>query len=318
LHHRQQILCPRVPIPTQRRAPCGRRCPARLRSTLVSGLLIALACTQARADWEFGAFAGAFYDDNLTRAESAADKRAAGAATANLSATNFVPLTGGDGVTFTLYGRAELFDRYSGLDNLAAGGTAAYRHKFGVGYLAPWVAISVGASYDDFRDDLRTSSRLEVRGETGKRFTEQLDASVALYYEHRFDSHGEPVVPGISGKVFDLAGQGVSVRAGYAPTDQLYFDVAAGIRRGDVESTSQQNLPIFLASSAIAADPVWGDPNLFAYRLRGTTWSADLTASYALSDESSLDLSYRYAFTRAAEGLEYTTNAIFLILNHRF
>jgi len=304
-------------ISTHRRAPPARRCLAHC-AALVPALVVALACAHARAEWEFGAAAGAFYDDNLTRAESPADKRAAGAATANVNATNFVPLTSSDGVTFTLFGQAELFDRYNGLTNLAAGGIAAYRHKFGVGYLAPWVVLSIGASYDGFRDDLRTSSRLDVRAETGKRFTEQLDASVGLYYEHRFDNHGEPVVPGISGNVFDLAGRGVSVRAGYAATDQFYFEARGGIRRGDVESTSQQNLPIFLASSAIAEDPVWGDPNLYAYRLRGTTWSADLTTSYALSGQSSLDLTYRYALTRAAQGLEYTTNAIFLAFNHRF
>jgi hypothetical protein len=280
--------------------------------------LIVLPYVRAYADWEFGASAGAFYDDNLTRAASAVDKRAAGAATANASATNFVALTGSDGVTFTLYGRAELFDRYSGLTNLTAGGATAYRHKFGVGYLAPWAGIAIDASYDDFRDDLRTSSRLDVRAETGKRFTEQLDASVGVFYERRYDNHGQPVVPGISGKVFDLAGQGAFLRAGYTPIDALYFAARAGVRRGDVESTSQQSLPIFLASSAIAEDPVWGDPDLYAYRLRGTTWSGDFTASYALSVQSSLDLAYRYAFTRAAQGLDYTTNAIFLTFDYRF
>ena len=55
---------------------------------------------------------------------------------------------------------------------------------------------SAGASYDDYRQDLRTSSRLDVSVETGKRFTEQLDASVGLFYERRFDNHGESIVPG--------------------------------------------------------------------------------------------------------------------------
>jgi len=277
-----------------------------------------LAHTPAFADWEIGASAGAFYDDNLTRAANSVDKRAAGAATVNASATNFVPLAGSDGVTFTLYGRAEFFDRYNGLTNLTVGGIAVYRHKFGVGNVAPWAAISVSGSYDDFRNDLRTSSRLDVRAEAGKRFSEYLDASAGLYYERRYDSHGEPVVPGISGNVFDLRGQGVFMRVGYAATNELYFDARADVRRGDVESTSQQSLPIFLASSAIAADPVWGDPNLYAYRLRGTTWTGDLTASYAVSTRSSLEVVYRYGFTRAAEGLEYTTNAIFVTFDYRF
>jgi len=307
-----------MPISSSR---CASRAPgfrARIASRCALGLLIVLAHTRAFADWEVDGSAGALYDDNLTRAANAPDERAAGAATVNASAVSFVPLAGSDGVTLTLYGRAELFDRYHGLTNLTVGGIAAYRHKFGIGNVAPWVAISVDGSYDNFRDDLRTSSRLDIRGETGKRFSEQLDASVGLYYERRYDSHGEPVVPGISGKVFDLRGQGAFMRAGYAATNELYFDARAGVRRGDVESTSQQSLPIFLASSAIASDPVWGDPNLYAYRLRGTTSTGDLTASYATSTQSSVDIVYRYGFTRAAQSLEYTTNAIFLTFDYRF
>jgi len=290
---------------------------ARVATLFVFGLASALHGACARADWELGATAGAFYDDNLTRAQSPADKRSAGAVTAQASAINFVPFTGSDGVTLTLYARGELFSRYTGLGNVVGGATGVYRHKFGIGALAPWVSVSAGASYDDYRDDLRTSTRVDVRAEAGRRFSEDFDASAGVYYERRYDNNGEPVVPGISGNVFDLAGQGAFVRAGYSPTNELYIDARAGVRRGDVESTSQRSFQIFIASSAIAADPVWGDPALFAYRLRGTTWTGALTGSYALSSQTSLDVAYNYGFTRAAQGLEYTTNAIFLTLNYR-
>jgi hypothetical protein len=283
-----------------------------------TGLVLALLCAPAHAEWELGATAGTFYDDNLTRAQENVDKRADGAATANVTGTNFIPLTGSDGVTFTIYGRGELFGRYSGLTNVVVGGTASYRHKFGLGFAAPWASVSVGTSYDHYQQDLRTSTRVDVRAEAGKRFTEQFDASAGVYYERRYDNHGESIVPGISGQVFDLAGQGAYVRAGYALTNALYLDAKAGVRRGDVESTSQRSFQIFRASTAIANDPAWGDPNLYAYRLRGTTWSGALTASYALSDQSSLDAEYRYDFTRAAQGLEYTANRIVLTFVHRF
>jgi hypothetical protein len=62
---------------------------------------------------------------------------------------------------------------------------------------------------------------------------------------------------------------------------------------------------------------VLGDPSLIAYRLRGTTWSGAFTASYALSDQSSLDAGYRYDFTRAGQGLEYTSNTIALTFVYR-
>jgi len=287
-------------------------------AAIALGLVSELLCGSARADWEVGASAGAFYDDNLTRAQDAVDKRAAGAAVVNVNATNFVPFAGSDAVTYTVNGRVEAFDRYSGLSNVVVGGAVAYRHKFGLGYLAPWLTVSAGASYDHYRQDLRTSGRLDVSVETGRRFTEQLDASIGLFYERRFDNHGESIVPGIPGNVFDLEGQGAFVRAGYSPTEFLGLDARVGVRRGDVESTAQQSLPIFLASSAIAEDPVWGDPELYAYRLRGTTWSGALSANYSLSDRGSLDLAYRYDFTRAAQSLEYRTNLIILTFAYRF
>jgi len=297
-------------------APQRRRPRSRASAVATLGLSL-LLCATARAEWEFGAAAGAFYDDNLTRAQNAVDKRAASAVTGAVTGTYFVPLTGSDAVTFALFAGGELFERYHGLTNVVGGGSVNYRHKFGLGAAAPWLSLTALASYDDYRDDLRTSTRLDLRAEAGQRFTEQFDASVGVYYERRYDNHGEPVVPGISGKVFDLAGTGAYVRAAYAPTNALLLDVSAGVRRGDVESTSQRSLQVFLASDAIAADPVWGDPSLYAYRLQGTTWSGSLVASYALSDQAALDLAYRYDFTRGAQGLEYTTNRVSLTVVYR-
>ena len=42
-------------------------------SAIALGLVSGLLCASARADWEVGASVGAFYDDNLTRAQDALD-----------------------------------------------------------------------------------------------------------------------------------------------------------------------------------------------------------------------------------------------------
>ena len=310
-------LCRRPSFPRQR--------PTWLRARSAHGalgLLIALAlycgCAPARADWEITTEAGGQYDDNLTRAQDAVDKRAAGAAILGVSGLNVIPYTGSDAIILTLYGRAELYSRYSGLSNIVGGGSGAYRHKFGVGYAAPWVSFAVNASYDKYRDDLRTSTRLDVRAETGRQLNKQADVAAGMYFERRYDNHGESLVPGIPGDVFALAGAGVYARGGYAFSNGLFVGAAASIRRGDVESTEQQSLQIFLGSGAIAEDPVWGDPELYAYRLRGTTLAGALTASYALSDNSSLNASYRYDVTHAAQDLRYTSNAVRLTFAYRF
>jgi hypothetical protein len=304
-------------LASERGMNAGAASRLRAAARLGLGLLAALPATTARADWDIGASAGALYDDNLTRAQNRADRRAASAISATASATNFVPFSGSDGVDLAAYARGELFDLYHGLSNVTIGATAAYRHKFGVGSEAPWAAVSVHAFYDAYRDDLRTGTQVEARTEVGQRFSAQADASASVYYQRYYDNHGEPIVPGISGKVFDLAGQGLDIRAGYALTDEWYFDARAGVRRGDVESTSQRSPQIFRASTAITNDPVWGDPSLFAYRVRGTTYTGTLTASYGLSDRASIDFAYRYAFTRASQGLEYATNTVYLTFTYR-
>ena len=310
-------LCRRPSFP-HRRHTCRRARSAHG----VIGLLLALAlgcgCAPARADWEITTEAGGQYDDNLTRAQDAVDKRAAGAAIVGVSGLSVTPWTGSDAIILALYGRAEIYDRYSGLSNATLGGNLAYRHKFGVGYAAPWVSVAVDGSYDNYRDNLRTGTRLDVRAETGRRLDQQADVAAGVYFERRYDNHGESIVPGIPGDVFALAGVGAYARGGYAFTNGLYVGVAASVRRGDVESTAQQSLQIFLASDAIAEDPVWGDPELYAYRLRGTTLGGALTASYAFSDNSSLNASYRYDLTHAAQDLQYTSNAVRLTFAYRF
>ncbi len=239
-------LCRRPSFP-HRRPNCRRARSAHGAIGLLLALALCCGSAPARADWEITTEAGGQYDDNLTRAQDAVDKRAAGAAIIGVSGLSVTPWTGSDAIILALYGRAEIYDRYSGLSNVALGGNLAYRHKFGVGYAAPWVSVAVDGSYDNYRDNLRTGTRLDVRAETGRRLDQQADVAAGVYFERRYDNHGEVEVPGIPGDVFALAGVGAYARGGYAFTNGLYIGVAASVRRGDVESTAQQSLQIFLA-----------------------------------------------------------------------
>src|ERR1700676_954898 len=127
----------------------------------------------------------------------------------------------------------------------------------------------LSGSHDYYRDALRDSNRLEARAELGQRLSEVFDASVGAAYDRRYAGNDLPVVPGISGRVFDLRGKSAFVRAGYALTEQRQAGANFAVRRGDVVSTTRQHREIFLESDAIAADPAFGD-DFFAYRLRGT------------------------------------------------
>jgi len=112
------------------------------------------------------------------------------------------------------------YHRLHGLNLLDVGANTTYQHKCGLGYAAPWISLSVAAARDDYRGDIRDGRRLDIRAEIGKRFTPEFDASFGGRYDRRYGRNDEPVVPGISGNVFDLRGESVYARAAERPTPQ--------------------------------------------------------------------------------------------------
>jgi hypothetical protein len=278
---------------------------------------IACASDASYAAWQFDVNTGFVYDSNLTRAYAPADIRADGAFTLDAAAGSFWALSGADGLTLTLDARSELYHRFHELNLLDVGANATYKHKFGLGYAAPWIALSVAAAHDDYRGDIRDSHRLDVRAEIGKRFTPEFDAAFGGSHDRRYARNDEPVVPGISGAVFDLRGESVYARAGYAITDSLLLGVDLSVRRGDVVATTRPDFDIFVVSDAIAADPAFG-PDFFAYRLRGTTDTAKLSASWALDERSSLNAVYVEERTDAAGGVSYRSHSASLVYAWRY
>jgi hypothetical protein len=271
----------------------------------------------ARAAWQFDVDAGLFYDSNLTRAYEPADIRADGAFTLNATAGWFSALSGADGLTLAADARSEIYHRFHGLNFIGIGGGATYRRKFGLGYEAPWIALSALAAYEDYREKIRDGARLEAVAELGKRFTPEFDASFGGTFERRYAANDEPVVPGIPGKVFALRGETVFARAAYAVSDRLLVAAKLKVRRGDVVATTRPDFGIFVASDAIAADPTFG-PDFFAYRLRATTDTASASASWALDYRSSLNLLYADERTDAADGIYYRSHRVSLVYAWRY
>src|SRR5215471_10977080 len=113
-------------------------------------LFLAAPGAAVAADSLLDVDAGVFYDSNLTRAQAPADIRADGAAALAASAGWFFAPSGNDGLTATLDARGEAYYRFHGLNLIGLGGTLAYRHKFGVGYAAPWLTLAGTAAYDAF------------------------------------------------------------------------------------------------------------------------------------------------------------------------
>jgi hypothetical protein len=256
------------------------------------------------AESSLEAGAEAAWDANVTRAQLPEDIRRDSYVAAHAGAALRWPLGDYDAWSAAATVRGANYVRYPRLSYAALDASVSYRRKLGVGLQAPWLAASAAASHEDFREDLRDSDRIELRLETGMRASAAIDLSGGYAFDRRYARHDDVLVPGISGAVWDLKGHTGFVRAGWAIDPDWQLDLGVSVRRGDVVATTHRNLPIFLASAAIAESQAFG-PDFYDYRLRGTTQSANATVSYALGERASLNLTYAYAITRATLGLEY-------------
>lgn len=279
--------------------------------------ILAVTSASARAEWLIDADAGALFDSNVNNGYEQRDIRADGALTFNGAGSYLATLSGSDSITLSADARSEVYHRFHGLNVIGGGGTAVYRHKFGLGSEAPWIRLSAAVAADDYRSDLRDGDRIALVAELGRRLSTTFDAAFGLTYERRYAKNDEPVVPGISGAVFDLRGQSVYARAGYAIDDRLLVGAEFTLRRGDVVASTRPDLAIFRASEAIAADPTFG-PDFFAYRLRGTTATVELTASWALDDRSSLNAAYIDERTDSAGGIVYRSHSANIVFAWRY
>src|SRR6266513_826017 len=163
-----------------------RSAPHRILRLAVAGMLVLSCSAAARAEWLLDVDAGARYESNLTRAQERPDVRSDAAATLFASGGTFLALTGADGLTLDVNALTEAWHRFHGLNRASIGGTASYKHKFGLGYAAPWISLGLAGSHDNYRSTIRDSDRLEARAELGRRFNETFDASVGAVFDRRY------------------------------------------------------------------------------------------------------------------------------------
>ena len=89
-------------------------------------------------------------------------------------------------MTLSVLAHNEAYHRFHGLNELEVGASAAYKHKFGLGYAAPWVSLAATASREKYSSHIRDSDRLDWRAELGQRFSEVFDASFGVDVARRY------------------------------------------------------------------------------------------------------------------------------------
>lgn len=248
------------------------------------------------------------YDDNLTRAQLGRDIKGDLALTVAASGGPRFQLSEHDSLSLKGTLAATKYRHYEGLDNINAGLALGYRRKFGLGPYVPQFALTGSATRLDYDSRLRDGWLYAAEAEASKRVTDRF-ALRAFVRSERRESDDVParVVPFIRANVFDLSSRSAGIGADFAYDPRYAVSIGYTWHRGDIVSTTQRNLPIFLASSAIAPDPVFGD-NTYAYTMSARTRVFSIGVSREVGRQASVNLRYEYHDSRADGGIDYSGN----------
>jgi hypothetical protein len=260
-------------------------------------------------------------DNNLSRAQLPEDIKGDTALVVSASAGTGYQVTDNSRLSLTLALSGSAYQRYHGLDNLNAGLELAYRWKFGLGPYAPELHLSGSATRLEYQDAAR-DGWLYV-GEIGiaKRLSDRLALRMAYQVEQRKSDNVAPLLPGlppeIAPDVFDLRSHNLSFGGDYSVNSDYVLSAAYTIRDGQIVSTTLINLPIFLASSAIAADNVFG-PDRFAYTMKARTRGVTLGVTRVIGGQASFSLGFEHLDSRAEGGIDYQANLVRATYLHQF
>lgn len=249
-------------------------------------------------------------DDNLARAELDRDITSDVVLAASAAGGAGVQLGDDDRLKLSLELSASAYRRYDGLDTASLRLTASHRHKFGLGAYAPALTLSAAVARQVFRDSARTGWHYALDAALSRRLSPRLELQFGYGFQmQRADDEGPRVLPGIAANVFDTSSRHFRLRVNGLLTPHTVIAAGYAVHKGDIVSTTLRNLPIFLASDAIAPDPAFG-PERFAYTLTAMTRDAQLSISRLIDTDASLTLGYQSIDSRAEGGIRYRANLL--------
>jgi len=275
---------------------------------VIAAYLAGSAARAAGASWILDAGADAIYEDNVGLGQLNRDIKSDTAIRAFASAGPAILLGDSYVLSLTADVAGKLYERFTRLDNVAPRLSAELKRKFGLGAEAPWARVFGSIARLQYDDDLIRDGWIYRLGVgVGKRFGERWDLRLDYAYDRRLVDHEMPAVRGIPGDVYDLSGHNVSLRTDFLLSEAISLFGSYAIRVGPSVSTTQRNLQIFQATSAIAADPAFGR-GFFAYRIDSTTHALGLGLSVALGSRTSFNLAYEHVLGDARGNITYHDN----------
>lgn len=225
--------------------------------------------------------AGYMWDDNLSRAGDAADRRSDHVYSLGVSRSTVVPLTDHLQAVLAAFLEGDKPYTYDGLDRLALGVRGELQYRPSAAFNAPTFGLFIRALHDEYQSALRTGERYAYGLSVRQSWTDRIDAFAALDAQRR---HAR-------GDVFDTRDWGLRFHLDYAAGPGVAY-ASAEYRRGDSVSSGGGGAGSY-AFIAEASAPDDAFPGFTAYRLDARTVIWTLGYNLPLGTRDSLDLSWR-------------------------
>lgn len=262
----------------------------------------------ARADdWAPNLTLAGVWDSNVTNAELESDQIDSLQFKADLLASKRYGLAANDSLHLSGHAGGEWWPRYDGLLNGAVGGRIEWRHKFGLGALAPVFAAELAADGVQAREDGRSGSTTALTLSLRKRFSDTL--RLTLWHEiARKDARFA---------VFDRQGNETTLELDRDFNEVTRLTLGVRHRNGDILSYATPPRPdlVDLAPNRLAVDTF--DRPMTAYSIDARTWSARGAVTRALDDSSAIIAAYEYRQTKRGT-LSYGNHLVSIALVHQF
>lgn len=237
------------------------------------------------------------YDDNVTRSEGAGNVLSDKFFAATVSGAHAVPLTDRSRLALQAFLGGEWYDRYDGLSRYLAGAQGELQYRPSGDFDAPTFGLFLRMSYDQYDSELRDGYRYSAGIRVLQPVTDRIELFAAAAYNRRDGKSA----------VFDTDDYSARVNLDYALTRWSTVYLGAEYRDGDVVSTALPSLELITLADAVVRDDAFTDTERLAYRFKAATTIATIGYNLAFGERHSLDLSWRWARSKATDEPGFAT-----------
>lgn len=279
----------------------------RARPIIALAFVVGLAPLHAAPAWQPSLAATATWNDNASNAERASDEIGALQLRADASARARHALPDGMALVYGASVSAEWWPRFNDLDEIAAGPQIELQRKFGLGPLAPIVALGGNARLVGAQDSDRAGIEGDVRLEFRKRLSDFVRVGVS----------GELSRHSANASVFSRTGRALAASLDYDLDDVWRLSISAQWRDGDVVSYATPPRPDLVAIARVRQASTAFSRPMIVYAIRAHSLEPTASLSRALDEETSLTVSVGVRDVRAGE-FSYVSRFVSFGLGRRF